>query len=71
MVIGEPVQTLNLDKQEHTGVSRIKSLDRGAVTREKREPGMRTKARGQSRAAVSNLDAGQPTCCPEVSCTCS
>ena len=37
MVIREPVQTLNLDRQEHTRVSKIKSLDRGTATREKQE----------------------------------
>lgn len=48
MVIREPVQTLNLDRQEHTRVSKIKSLDRGTATREKQELGMRTKARGRA-----------------------
>lgn len=48
MVIREPVQTLNLDKQEHTGVSKTKSLDRGTATREKLELGMRNKARGRA-----------------------
>lgn len=48
MVIREPVQTLNLDRQEHTRVGRIKSLGRGTVTREKQEPGIRTKPRSRA-----------------------
>lgn len=71
MVFREAVQTLNLDRREHTRVSRLKSFGRGTVTRGKQEAGMRTKPRGQSRAAVRSPGAGQPTCCPEVFRTCS
>lgn len=42
MVIREPVQTLDLDTDVHTWVSRIKSVGRGTGTREKQEAGMRT-----------------------------
>ena len=47
MIIREPVQTWNLDRHEHTRVSKIKSLDRGTATWENQEPGMRIKAKAE------------------------
>lgn len=58
MVIREPLETLDLNRQEHTWVSRIKLLGRDTVTREKQEPGIRTRPEGRVGAAVSNQNAG-------------
>lgn len=68
MVIREPVQTVDSDREVHTWVSRIKSAGGGKGPREEPEPGMRTGPRGKAGAAVSSqdADAGQPVCHPEV-----
>ena len=57
MVIREPVQTLDLDREVHTWISRIKS--QGRVHSHKGEAGARdeNQAQGQSRGC-----SGQPGC---------